>query len=91
MAVLQQSADADTKKQIVAEILQSVRHLKYMYMLPVSNLLAQLVPHDNDTLSAIYRQQRNSYRRAMWEKYLPAVIILITMLLCAMMYWYSHR
>jgi hypothetical protein len=91
MAVLKQSNDSAIHQLIVQQLLLSTRHLKYQYMLPVSNRLAMLVPADSVMLAAIYQQQRRSYRHAIWEKYLPTFIITITILLCVIMYWYSHR
>lgn len=91
MAILTQNTDESMLQLTVQEILLSTRHLKYEYMLPVSNRLALLVPCDSVMLSVIYKQQRRSYWHALWEKYLPLVIISITVALCAFMYLYSHR
>lgn len=91
MAVLKQSADNATLQLIVQQLLLSTRHLKYQYMLAVSNRLAMLVPADSVMLAAIHKQQRHSHRRALWEKYLPAFIVTVTLLLCVIMYFYSHK
>jgi hypothetical protein len=91
MAVLKQSNDNATCQLIVQQLLLSTRHLKYQYMLPVCNRLALLVPDDSVMLAAIYQQQRHSYRQALWEKYLPAFIVAITLLLCVIMYFYSRH
>lgn len=91
MAVLQEANDTHTNQLIVQELLLSTRHLKYLYMLPVSNRLAQLVPADTVLLQAIHKQQQRSYYKAQWEKYLPLLILLVTTMLCVIMYFYSRK
>ncbi|MBL7682810.1 MAG: DnaJ domain-containing protein [Flavipsychrobacter sp.] len=86
MAILQQDAVMNTA--IVNELLHSTHHLKHQYMLPLADRMAKLVPADNELLHAIYKQQRRSYRQAVWEKYLPVIIILTTLLLCCLMIIY---
>ncbi len=86
MAILQQDADSNTA--IVHELLQSTRHLKRQYMQPLADRMALLVPTDNDILIRIHKQTRRSYLQAMWEKYLPLLILLIALLLCGLMVLY---
>jgi hypothetical protein len=91
MAILTQSTEEVMLQLTVQEILMATRHLKYEYMQPISNRLALLVPRDSVMLSVIYKQQHRSYRHALWEKYLPLVIISITLLLCMFMYLYNRH
>ncbi|OSZ79131.1 hypothetical protein CAP35_13020 [Chitinophagaceae bacterium IBVUCB1] len=86
MAILQKEDDNNTS--IVQLLLQSTRHLKHPYMQVIANRLALLVPAHNDMLIRIYQQQRRSYRHALWQQYLPIVILLITLLLCGLMVVY---
>lgn len=86
MAILQQRADMNTA--IVNELLHSTRHLKHQYMLPLADRMAKLVPANNELLTAIYKQQRRSYKQAAWEQYQPLIIILVTLLLCLLMIMY---
>lgn len=86
MAILQN--DASCNVAIVHALLQSTRHLKYIYMQPVADRMALLVPADNEMLTAIYKQARKSRLQNTWERYLPLLIVLITLLLCILMVLY---
>lgn len=88
MAILQQTNDVDTNALIVKELLQSTRHLKYMYMQSVGNKLAELV-HDDEALTLIHRQVQRSRKQYLWQKYQPYVIAIITIALCVLMYFYN--
>jgi molecular chaperone DnaJ len=91
MAILQQTNEAASNQMIAQELLMSTRHLEYEYMKPVCDRIALLVPGDSVMLSAIYKQQQHSYRRSLWEKYMPALIAGVTLLLCVVMYFYSRK
>lgn len=86
MAILKN--DTVNNAAIVQTLLQSTRHLKHQYMLPLTDKMALLVPVDNELLAAIYKQQNRSRLQAMWEKYLPLLIVAITLLLCVLMVVY---
>jgi len=86
MAILQN--DTVNNTAIVQTLLQSTRHLRHLYMLPLADRMALLVPADNETLVAIHKQQMRSRLQAIWEKYMPLLIIAIALLLCVLMVVY---
>lgn len=86
MAILRN--DIDANQPIVQAILNSTRHLKHQYMQPIADRVALLVPTDNDLLTAIYKQTQRSYLMALWEKYMPLLIVVVALLLCLLMVLY---
>lgn len=86
MAMLQN--DNEDNAAIVQALLQSTRHLKYVYMQPLADRMALLVPAESELLSAIYKQTQKSRLQNLWERYLPLLIVLIALLLCLVMVFY---
>lgn len=86
MAMLKK--DSNNNPAIVQSILNSTRHLKHQYMQPIADRLALLVPADNSLLTAIYKQTQRSHLMALWEKYMPLLIIVVALLLCLLMVLY---
>ncbi|MFN4247494.1 MAG: J domain-containing protein [Flavipsychrobacter sp.] len=86
MAMLKK--DSNDNQAIVQAILNSTRHLKYQYLQPIADRVALLVPADNTLLTAIYKQTQRSHLMALWEKYMPLLIIVVALLLCLLMVLY---
>lgn len=86
MAILKK--DSDYNPAIVQSILNSTRHLKHQYMQPIADRVALLVPADNSLLTAIYKQAQRSHLMALWEKYMPLLIVVVALLLCLLMVLY---
>jgi molecular chaperone DnaJ len=91
MAVLLQTEDHEAKREIVAVLLKATKALRYEYKEPVGQRLAELVPDDNEMLVQITEEVQRSGRTAAWERYMPWVVVGITLLLCAVMYFYSKN
>jgi hypothetical protein len=89
--VLLQTNNTEMNEAIVKELLQSTQHLKYIYMQPVGDKLAQLVPANNEMLFGIHKQVQHSHKQHIWQKYKPFVIAIVTLGLCIVMYLYSKR
>lgn len=90
MAILQHEDDNEANKGIVKELLAATRHLKYGYMDAIAPRLVQLAGTDNILHSAIYTQVKASRHSAAWEKYLPLIIIIITLALALCMYMWGR-
>jgi hypothetical protein len=86
MAILQAGDDKATNKQIVTELLDATRGLKYVYMDAIAARLVQLSGADNELIASVYAHVRARRHSAAWEKYLPLVIALVTVLLVLAMY-----
>lgn len=91
MAILLQAGDNDINETIVKEILQSIRRLKFVYKEDISKRMAELVPAHNELLERIFAEMKQSEKRDTWEKYLPLFIVLVTLALCIMMFFYSRK
>ena len=91
MAILQESDDKDTNRQIVNELLAATKGLKYMYMDAIAARLVQLSGADNELQATIYAHVRTRRQSAAWEKYLPLLIALITLALVLSMYIWGRR
>ncbi|MBS1771496.1 MAG: J domain-containing protein [Bacteroidetes bacterium] len=91
MAVLLHANDESTNEAIATELIHATRHLKHEYMQPIADMAAKLVMHHNDILTRLYRQTRSSYARSVWDKYMPLVIVIITVLLCFAMFLWGRR
>lgn len=91
MAVLLAAADDDINKRITVALLAATKALKYEYKLPVGKRLSELVARDNKTLSDIYEQVEQSRKAQTWEKNLPLIIIIISVILCVLMFFYSRK
>jgi curved DNA-binding protein CbpA len=86
MAILQDTDDKETNKQIVNELLAATKGLKYMYMDAIAARLVQLSGADNELHAAIYAHVRARRQTAVWEKYLPLIIAVVTLVLVLVMY-----
>lgn len=91
MSVLLQTYDMEINRNIVAELLNATKALKYKYMQAVALRFAELVPADSETLEQIYRQVKQAEKSEMREKYLPLFIVIIAILLCILMFFYSKK
>ncbi|WP_276135031.1 J domain-containing protein [Polluticoccus soli] len=91
MAILQQADDRDTNKEIVNELLKATSNLKYQYMDAIAARLVQLSGADNALHASIYAHVRNRRAEATWERYLPLIIAIITLVLVVVMWWWGKR
>lgn len=93
MAILQHQDEAnkDILGQVVWEILKATRNLQYGYMVAVAQRLLLLAGDDAKLQQAIQASLQQRRHLATWEKYLPLIIIIITMLLVGFMYFWSRK
>jgi curved DNA-binding protein CbpA len=91
MAVLLQTNDSEMNKSIVTELLKSVKGLKYEYKYLVGQRLSELVSSDNTMLNQIYEQVEQSRKTHVWEKNLPLLVFIISLILCVLMFFYSRK
>lgn len=81
------TADQTLKNSIATQILSATKALKYKYMLPIANTLKQLSSQEQDIDTAIKQRKQ----QAQWERALPYVIALITLILVATMYLWATK
>lgn len=89
MQALQENEEQEVNNSIVKVLLEATRGLKYAYMLPVAERLERIA--DDNTVPVITYAIKGRKRQAMWEKRLPYVIALITMVIVVSMYFWAAK
>lgn len=90
IAILQNEGDPDLIKVLISEIISSIQSLSYRYysaVLPRLRLIAGNDPYLHQLITRADNQRRS---QKTIEKFLPVIILVIALMLCLFMYWYSH-
>ncbi len=88
MAVLKNDADPEKNNLIVKELLKATKKLEYSFFKNLEARLVQLAGHDNTVLAWIAAEEQRKKKEMLWLKLKPYLIVLLSLLLCAMMIWY---
>lgn len=91
MAVLKQHDNTEANSQIISELLKATKNLELRYMREVAERLAMLANDDESLLLQIYNQLTARAKHEQRDKYMPLIIIIITLLLCVLMYFYGVK
>jgi hypothetical protein len=91
LAVLQAETGYQVKRQIVAELLDSLRYIHFRLMRPLSERLLLLAEDDQELKALIVSSLAQSKRAASVERYLPLIVVVVTLALCVIMYLYSRN
>jgi len=75
---------------IIKEVLQSLSPLPFRSAVKIKLLLEKLAGNDMDTMSVIHTYFRDKKATAYWQKYLPLVMLFITLLICMLIYIVSN-
>ena len=86
--VLLQQNDSLINTTIVREILKAAEHLDYHYLPEVLRPL-YTISNGTNTRNEIASFEKNKKREALRNKLFPYVVLLITLALCLMMYFYG--
>jgi len=89
MAVLQQHRNRNINHQIILELLRATTRLELRYMPGIAERLVLLADKDNEVLQQIYKHMEVLGKDEKRDKYMPFIIIIITLLLCVLMYFYG--
>lgn len=89
MAMLQSCGDKSMIDSIIKMILEATKGLKYMYMLPVAERLRLIA--GKDMYPAIDSALLGRRREALWDKYKPLFIALVTLIISICMYLWASR
>ena len=89
ISLLIQHNNATINIDVIKEILISAKSLEYNYAEPLSEKL-MIIAKDNDEATAIINEFIKQKRKAaFWNKYKIAIILLVTILLCILIYFFS--
>jgi len=91
LALLLQPDAMDDRIVFMEAVKKAMQYLPYDMLLPLKTPLLELAAKDEISSEAIrlfFEKRRKAYR---WQKTFPWLAILITLLLCALMFWYGKR
>lgn len=91
IAILRKHAGTTSIDNFVAEIIHAVSFLPYYFAKAVFTRLYLLCQDHEVMLYKIAAADRSMTRQARRQQYLPLLIVLITLLLCFGMYWFSKK
>lgn len=91
MAVLQQQETNEINEDIIKEVLISTKNLQYQYIPDIADRLKILAKGNNDVIEFINLSIKERRKANSWDKYMPLFVIIITLLLCAVMYVYARK
>ena len=91
MAMLTRHEEPSVNEGIVNMLLQATRALKYIYMHPVADRLHAIASADTALQRAVRTAIKARERQARWEKRMPFIIGLVTLLLVLCMYFWAAK
>jgi hypothetical protein len=87
--ILLQFGDLPTNRKIVRTVLECMRPLPFRYIEPITVILARIAVMDNEMLYELKTYSRNRSVTHHWDKYIPYLVIITTIIICLLMYWYA--
>lgn len=87
ISLLREFDQSSINRRVVSDMMDSTRYLPYRSLNQVLPSLLQLAEGDQQTLRSIeqYVDQRKS--GYLWDRFLPYLVLLITLFLCVLMYF----
>ena len=89
IAILQQSADKSIRSKVIENILQAAEPLPSQYIEPIALLLLRVAGDDHSLAARIIVFSRQHKQNNDWQKYKMAVVVIITLLICWVIYMIS--
>ncbi len=89
LAILLQAQETTLNHTIIRELLKSSKKLDVKRLGEIERKLIVLAADDKEMFAAIDQQMEERIRKAQWDRLLPYVVIVITLALCVLMYFYS--
>ncbi len=91
MAILQEHQEDETNKEIIHQLLNATTNLQVRYMDDVVDRLTQLAGSNSELLNTIHQTIRERKQRADLNRYIPLIVLLITLLICVLVYFYGKK
>jgi len=89
LGVLRQAEDIDSNNAIISELILATEKLQVKYLNEIEQRLIVIANGDRNMLQAIDEHMEERMRKARMEERLPFFVLLITLGLCLLMYWYG--
>jgi molecular chaperone DnaJ len=90
IGILKEHNDQNLNRTIIQKILQSAHPLPRHYFVPVTELLLQVAGNDPEAQSMIKHTLQHHLQRHTWDKYKWVVMLVITALMCWLIYRYGQ-
>lgn len=90
IVILQKESDPELIKAVIMEIIFSIKSLSYRYYNTVLPRLRLIAGNEAGLHQLIARAENERRSQKAIEKFLPVIILVIALMLCLFMYWYSH-
>jgi hypothetical protein len=91
IAVLQQAQEKSVHQELVTEILTAVKRLRFDLFPAVANRLQIVAGNDPALQGLIAREYREQRLQHSWRRYYPLLVLVVTIIICVVMYVYSRR
>ena len=88
--LLQEYNKVTTNRAIITALLQAIEPLPQHYFTPIANLLDQLAGEDATAQTTIARARQQKKQQYVWHRYKWVLVLLITLAICWLMYWYGR-
>jgi hypothetical protein len=90
IGMLQEQKDAATNSAIIQSVLTSARPLPKKFFIPIAGLLLQLAGDDATDRSNIEQAMTEKKQRHVWDKYKWVLMLVVTALICWLIYRYGE-
>lgn len=90
IGILHEQNEAAVNREIIQSILLSAQPLPKKYFMPIVELLLQLAGDDTTAQANIEQALLNKNQRHFWDKYKWILMLVITALICWLMYQYGQ-
>jgi curved DNA-binding protein CbpA len=90
IGILRERHDAAINREIIQSVLQSAQPLPKKYFMPIVELLLQLAGDDVAAQTNIEQALLNKNQRHFWDNYKWVLMLIITALICWLMYRYGQ-
>jgi molecular chaperone DnaJ len=84
--ILQQFNNSSTNRSVIRSLLKAAHPLPLAYLEPIAALMTKLAGQDESLLREINEAIRERRRRDYWDKYKWVVAVVVTALICWIMY-----
>ena len=91
IAVIRKQADETYLEVFISEVIRANEHLPYYFAQPVFARLHLLSQDYEAPQQKVKASETRMARQARWRQYLPLLIVIITLLLCVSMYFFSKK
>ena len=86
MGMLLEQKNEAVNREIIESVLTSVQPLPRKFFIPIADLLLQLAGNDANARSLIEQALTNKKQRHIWDKYKWVLMLVITALICWLIY-----